>query len=164
MTRGRLRALLIRILGLQQRRRRVLWTCDARTAIVQEGRRRNETSANVADLATFERGFSTRSAGCRRVCECGREFYNPGGGWDWEEGELEALAAGTATALDWSVGALYLEGKEYVLDCDCWRPRAARVVAWLRLHDHEVAAFLSEEKRRRELEARNSPTVEEASA
>lgn len=109
----------------------------------------------------FERGFSPRHAGCRGSCQCGRVFYNPNGGWDWECGELEELEANAnATALDYSVEFVYLEGKEYAADCECWHARATRLIVWLQHHADEIAEFLRLEKRRKEIEAARSPVVE----
>lgn len=167
MLRRYLRRFFCWLLGLAALTRRdVLLSKEERAQIHQdrfrEAQRRGATWSPATDLESFEEAFAIPSSGCRRQCACGREFYNPDpSSWDFEEGELEALAASEATALGWSVQALYLEGAEYVIDCDCWRPKAARVVAWLRQHDREVAAFLTEEKRRRERAAETSPVVEE---
>lgn len=110
-------------------------------------------------LENFERAFTTSHGSCRAKCECGREFYNPDGGWDWEEGELEALEKSGAKALDWTVGEIWLEGKEYVPDCDCWHPRAVKIIAFVRSHGGAIAEFLTLEKARKQREADSSPIV-----
>lgn len=33
--------------------------------------------------------FSPPYSGAVRFCHCGKIYYNPDGGWDWNEGELE---------------------------------------------------------------------------
>jgi len=63
------------------------------------------------------------SGGSRRTCECGMTFYNPDGGWDWNEGELEELQAkeerGEATSVGYTVTAMSIDGKEFVIGCPC---------------------------------------------
>lgn len=108
----------------------------------------------------FERAFSTRSAGCVRDCACGRVFYNPNGGWTWEDGEVEALAANPkATALEWACGEVEFEGATYAADCDCWHQRAVKVATWIISHAAEIAEFLSLERERKTNEAEMSPVV-----
>lgn len=110
-------------------------------------------------LDSFERAF-TNGGGCVRDCACGRVFYNPDGGWTWEDGELDRLRADpTATALEWSVGEMVIEGKSYVPDCDCWKPIALKFIAFIRRYDEEIAEFLTNEKRRKQAEADRSPVV-----
>jgi len=112
---------------------------------------------------SFERGFSTRTVGAMRFCPCGRIFYNPNGGWDWDEGELEALAANAeATAVEWACGEVRIDGAEYALDCTCWHARGRQILGWLLNHDEEIAAFLTLEKKRKQGEAARSPVVEDA--
>ncbi len=108
----------------------------------------------------FERAFSTNSGGCRRVCECGREFYNPDGGWDWSDGELESLESNDATALPYTVGEVAFEGKTYVNACNCWHKRADMLQNWINGHRHQIARFLSLEKKSKQAEADDAPIVE----
>lgn len=110
-------------------------------------------------LENFERAFSTHSGGCRRTCNCGREFYNPNGGWDWEEGEIEALDKSGAISLDWSVSTLSCEGKEYVMDCDCWHKRAKQIMGFIDGHAQAIAEYLTLEKKRKQTLADESPVV-----
>lgn len=112
-------------------------------------------------LENFERAFSAGTGGCRRTCDCGREFYNGDGGWTWDEGELEALAKNAnATPLPYTVGDISFEGKEYVNACDCWHKRAAMIMGFLDGHSHKIADYLSLEKKRLQRIAENAPTVE----
>lgn len=110
-------------------------------------------------LENFVRAFSSGGGGCRHECHCGRQFYNPDGGWDWNEGEIEQLEKSKATALEWSVGTIVLEGVEYVADCDCWHQKAKGCMNWISHHSHAVAEFLTKEKRRLEEVAANAPVV-----
>lgn len=95
----------------------------------------------------FERAFSDGGGGSVRQCVCGREFYNSNGGWDWNDGELELLRAkADATDLPWAVSGVYFEGQFFVADCDCWTARAARIVGWIRHHDHQIVTLLKLDK------------------
>lgn len=111
-------------------------------------------------MKNFEAAFTTNSGGCRRACECGREFYNPDGGWTWGDGELDFLKQMKATPLPHTVGTVCFDGNEYVADCDCWRDKAEKYIAWLDNHAYSIASYLNAEKRRKETEAQNAPTVE----
>lgn len=111
-------------------------------------------------LENFSRAFSSGSGGCVRTCECGRVFYDTQPGYTWEDGEFEALTANkNATALDYSVGTLCFEGKEYCMDCDCWHPRARRIIEWIESHGQSIAEFLTLEKKRKQADADQSPVV-----
>lgn len=110
-------------------------------------------------LENFECAFGTGSGGCRRVCECGREFYNPEGGWDWDDGELEDLEKRGATALEYTVGEISFEGKVFVNGCNCWHPRAERLIDWIDGHRNQIAEFLTLEKKRKQREANDAPVV-----
>jgi hypothetical protein len=97
---------------------------------------------------TFEQSFRDNLSGCRASCVCGREFYNPGGGWDWSEGELEALAAQKATASEYAIGYVTFEGKTYVDHCDCWHERAKRIGNFVLDHREKIAEFLNKDRER----------------
>lgn len=113
----------------------------------------------MSEFVNFERAFSTGGGGCRRQCACGKWFYNPDGGWTWEDGEIEKLEKSSATPLPYPVGSIDLEGVEYCMDCDCWHERARKITAWINNHAHSIAEFLSLERERKQAEADNSPTV-----
>lgn len=115
----------------------------------------------TTNLENFERAFSTNSGGCRRTCNCGREFYNPDNSWSWEEGEIEGLEKKGATPVEWTVGEIEIEGKQYVPDCNCWVKRAMKIIAWMDSHNQEIALYLTFEKERKQREADRSPVVEE---
>lgn len=110
-------------------------------------------------LESFERAFRGRTSGAVRVCACGKTFYNPDHSWTWEEGEIEALQKAGATSSNYAIGVIEFEGKEYADHCECWKDRARKLVGFLVSHDEAIAVFLSEEKKRKEAEARRSPTV-----
>lgn len=112
-----------------------------------------------AILENFIRAFHSGGGGCRRQCECGREFYNSDGGWTWNEGELERLEASAATDLDHTVETLVVEGREYCIDCTCWHVRASHLARWISNHGRGIAHFLTLEKRRLEEKAANAPVV-----
>ena len=115
---------------------------------------------NPKVFESFERAFMSSGGGCVRACRCGRIFYNPDGGWTWEDGELESLNRNEkATAVGHTVQCIDFEENEYALDCDCWHELAARYIRWLRVHDEQVAEFLTLEKARKQAEADRSPVV-----
>jgi len=107
----------------------------------------------------FEEAFKTSGAGCFRQCHCGRGFYNAGGGWDWEPGELEALENSDATNVEWSVGTILVLDIEYVLDCDCWHAKAAQMIEWLDRSATAIVRYLKLEKQRKQREADESPVL-----
>lgn len=109
----------------------------------------------------FERAFRGGVSGCRRRCECGVEFYDAHNqGYDWDEGEYEALVENpNAKLLDYAVGVVEFEGRMYVDGCTCWHERAKRIIAFIEGHAAAIAEFLSLEKARRTREAASSPVV-----
>lgn len=111
-----------------------------------------------AKLESFAESFRS-DGGCRRTCECGRVFYNPGGGWTWETGELEELELIKATAIDHTVTTVEFEGKEFVIDCDCWHLRAKQIMGFIDSHAHSIVKYLVNEKKRKQAEADRSPVV-----
>lgn len=117
--------------------------------------------SEAVKLKSFIQAFRESSAGCRRDCDCGRVFFNPDlSAWTWDEGELDALEADTnATGLPYAVETVAFEGSQYVIDCECWKPRAKKIIAWLIAHDTEIAAFLTSEKARKTAEAERAPVV-----
>lgn len=110
----------------------------------------------------FECAFDMHTGGCRHTCACGKTYYNSDGGWDWDEGELEKLKADeNAIDLDHAVGLIYLEGCEFVMDCDCWHKRAEHVMAFIDAHAQQIADYLRLEKIRKQIIADVSPVADE---
>ena len=115
----------------------------------------------VGKLESFTDAFDENTGSCRRTCACGREFFDGYNNYDWCEGEIEKLREDpNATELGHSVGAIDLEGRSYMLDCECWHERAKRIINWLDANAEQVAAYLTLEKKRKLDEANNSPVVE----
>lgn len=115
---------------------------------------------NGLALELFERAFSDRTGSGARECACGIQFYNPDNGWQFDEGELELYRADPKSrALEWAVGCVYFEGRYFVTDCDCWHPRARKIVEFLHHHDDQIAEFLSLEKASLARAAENAPVV-----
>lgn len=111
-------------------------------------------------LENFERAFSGHSAGCRRRCDCGRQYYDGVQGYDWEEGELEALEADSeAVRLEYAPGDLMFEGAQYVDACDCWHKRAEQIMRFIDGHAVQIAEYLTLEKKRKQATADASPVV-----
>lgn len=118
-----------------------------------------DNTPSVPGWLSFERGFTTNSAGCLRECACGKWYYT-NGGWDWEEGELDALAKNpNAYARDYAIGEVAFEGKVYANACDCWHPRALQLIKFIDGHARAIAEYLTEEKKRKTLEAERSAVV-----
>ncbi len=99
----------------------------------------------------FESAFSTRTSGIVRDCYCGRTFFNDDeAAGSLDEGELERLRANPkATPLCYSVGSIELEGREYILDCDCWHKRVDSVMAFLNNHSYQIAEWFKLERERK---------------
>lgn len=112
-------------------------------------------------LENFERAFSSGTGGCRRTCNCGKEYFdNSNGHYDWEDGELEALLASkTSVALDYSVGDIDFEGTQYVDACPCWHERAEQIMSFIDNHAFKISEYLTLEKKRKQSEADHSPIV-----
>lgn len=112
-------------------------------------------------IEVFEDAFSTHSNGCVRECACGKIYYNPDGGWDWEEGEIERLEKNpNATALDYAPGGVEFEGREVCNACTCWHDRAKKIISFLCGHDTPIAAFLNERRTRTVAKANRVPVVQ----
>jgi hypothetical protein len=116
---------------------------------------------NADKLENFERAFRMGTAGCRRTCNCGKEYFdNANGGYSWEEGELERLLASkTAVALGYAPGDMMFEGREYVDACDCWHKRAEQIMGFLDGHAQKIAEYLTLEKKRKQAIADHAPEV-----
>ena len=124
-------------------------------------RRDRHPQAGFLTLDTFIEGFSDSVGSCRGQCSCGVTFFNPDGGWNWEDGEIEALRSSGAREIGDSVGTITFEGGVYVVDCDCWRPRAKMISRFLDSHALKIAAYLRAEKKRKQYVADISPTIAE---
>lgn len=116
----------------------------------------------MTKLQNFQQAFSTNTGSCTATCQCGKVFYDYYGSWDWDEGELEKLQKDPkAVPLDYAVGSFEVEGKIYVLDCDCWKQRVEKVMGFIDSHARKIAEYLRLEKKRKQEIADNSPVVEE---
>jgi hypothetical protein len=119
-----------------------------------------DEGVGIVNIESFKEAFHTGVGGCRRKCECGVQFYNTDGGWDWEEGELEELEADeSARDIDCTVSTVYFLGMEYVYQCDCWHEDAEKIMNFIDDHAHCIAQYLRLEKNRMQEEVDNMPTV-----
>ena len=106
-------------------------------------------------IEIFEIAFRSGVGHSRMECVCGKVFYNSNGRWDWEDGELEELKKSNATDLDYTVGSVFFEEKEYCLDCDCWHKRALVIFESLVRHNHQIAELFSLCKKTKQEEVDN---------
>lgn len=115
----------------------------------------------MSNLDSFNTAFDGRAGSCRMDCACGKTYFDDySTGYTWEEGELEKLRADpNAVAVDGSVSMMCFEGQTFVWQCSCWHSRRARICAFLDGHAHQIAEYLSLEKKRRLAEAEAAPEV-----
>lgn len=110
----------------------------------------------------FEQAFSGGVGHSVMECACGKTYYNPCGGWDWSEGELEELdQSPSAISVPWTVGEVVFDGKTYAADCECWHKHADRCMNWMDNYRSEIAAYLNTIKAEKLTEARSMPSVDE---
>lgn len=112
-------------------------------------------------LTSFEQSFRAGISTCRMQCDCGKTWYD---GSDhlasWDEGEREALAADpNAHGVDYSIGIITFERKEYADACDCWHARAKQIIAFIEDHRNSIAKYFDHEKKRLESEAAAVPVI-----
>lgn len=106
----------------------------------------------------FQEAFSSHGGGCYRNCECGRQYFNGNGGWDWEEGELEHLRAMAEKdpdgyiELDYSCGTMEIFGESIVYFCPCGRARGWE--SMLCADARSIAEYLSKRGKRWKEEAK----------
>jgi len=115
-----------------------------------------------ADIERFERAFSMHVSGPVADCDCGRVFWDAyNSGYDWSEGERERLEADkAATAVQYGVERICLEGRIYCMDCNCWHERATRIIEWLRNHQSSIGEWFRLEKKSLEHAASEVPSIE----
>lgn len=114
----------------------------------------------------FERAI-TISGGCVVTCEfCQRTYFEPGGGWDWEKGELESLRANAEKEPDKFIECDYsicdgpLDGKTYVVGCKC---QAAGVYErWIWSHRHIFERYFAAMLKKRKILLDKAMEVEQA--
>ena len=110
-------------------------------------------------LENFELAFGDGSS-ATRTCECGKTYFDDyNSGYGWEDGELEDLRA-KHIAVEHSIGWVSFEGKEYVNVCTCWHKRANQIMNFLDGHAIEICDYFNREKKRKQLEADLSPTID----
>lgn len=98
-------------------------------------------------LETFEESFRSGGAGFTRQCNCGQVFWDTYNLWDTTPEELADLEK-NATPLNYAVQTIFLEGREYVLDCDCWKSRGKQFMDWMDTHRKQITAYLNGERER----------------
>lgn len=97
----------------------------------------------MSKIDNFERAFRVPVSSCRGECHCGKVFYTSCGGWDFEEGEIERLEEIGATDVEYAIGYVRLEGKEYVDSCDCRNERVDTILNFIDSHAYQIADYLN---------------------
>lgn len=111
-------------------------------------------------LENLARSFHSNTSGCRRTCECGREFYDTHNSYDWDEGEIEALEANpNATGVPYSVEGIELPGGEYATDCTCWHKKGLKLIDFLDQHDRHIERWFELERERLAAEVAAVPVL-----
>lgn len=111
-------------------------------------------------MENFERAFSSGCSGCHRDCACGKIYFDAANSWDWGDGELDELRANPgATAVDYSIGGIVFDGVEYANACNCWEPKAKKIILWMDFHRREIVEWFNLEKKRKLAEAAEAPVV-----
>lgn len=113
------------------------------------------------DRELFERAFSNMCGGCRRTCECGRVFFDKSNnGCTWNDGELEQLENDpNATGLGYAVSTMTVEGRTFVMDCNCWVERAKAIAKWLDGNGHGICNWFNLRKGQELVAAKSMPEV-----
>ena len=115
---------------------------------------------NDTKLENFEQAFGMRMGTCRFDCHCGKTYFDDANeGYSWEDGELEKLRAGGGIPMPGSIGGVEIEGWQFAECCTCWHPRAKQIMHFIETHGHQIAEWLTLEKKRKQANADASPGV-----
>ncbi len=113
-----------------------------------------------ADIDLYYNAFTTRTSGIARDCVCGKTYYDPSERRLFEDGELAGYEADpTAFIAPYHPGGVVVMGVEYCDACNCWEPKAQRIVDFLREHQQEIGEFFRLEKERLAAAAKAVPTI-----
>lgn len=112
-----------------------------------------------AKMSGFEEAFRDGAGSSRIDCACGKIYFDEKC-WGFEEGEREKIVAAGAIELEWGPSYITLEGQSFCIDCDCWHPRAERVMRFLDGHAQKIAKYFAAEKDRKMAEAFAVPDME----
>lgn len=117
---------------------------------------------NKTESDQFGQAFTLHVSGPVAECDCGRVFWDAyNTGYDWDEGETDRLSKNpNATAVNWGVERIMLEGTVYCTDCDCWHKRAQMIVDWMRENQSQIGEWFRLEKKRLEQAAKDVPVIE----
>ena len=105
------------------------------------------TKLEQRKLDAWAKQCSMHSTGYRDQCNCGTEYYDSHGGWDWSEGELEALQSSETAKDVGGVSRIMFEGRKYVYACDCWHKRALAITGFIETHASIIACYLESERK-----------------
>lgn len=126
-----------------------------------DARKKNAPKLEGDRIEQFERAFSTHTSSCRVECDCGTVFWNESDRGCFDPGEIDELKANPrARCVDYSIGILSFEGRQFADGCDCWHARAAQIAKFIDAHRFKIAEWLTLEKARLQAEADAAPTVD----
>jgi hypothetical protein len=87
------------------------------------------------NIDSFIEAFRDKAGSEEAICECGRVHED--------------------------ASYMTFEGREYVINCPCWEKRAKQIIAFLDAHSHKIVDYYKLEKKRKQKEAENAPTLDE---
>jgi hypothetical protein len=115
-----------------------------------------------SNFENFELAFRDGTGSVRVDCECGLIFYNHTDSGCLEEDELAELEKNPkARPVDYTCRHVSIEGRTYADGCECWHPRAKKIIGFLDGHAHKIADYITREKARKQAEADSSPVVKD---
>jgi hypothetical protein len=88
----------------------------------------------MSKLDNFTEAFRVGGIGETETCACGKEHKE--------------------------ARRIMLDGKEYVLECDCWQDKAKAIMRFIDSNSVGIAEYLNNERARKIEEAKNMPTIE----
>lgn len=107
----------------------------------------------------FINAFSIGDPSCRGKCHCGKTYYDASD-IDLSDDEITEFEKDeNAIGVYESIGHISFGGKEYVQNCECWKPHAKTMMNFLDGYHHQIAAYLNAERQRMIDEAYMLPTV-----
>lgn len=113
----------------------------------------------MTKLQNFIAAFALGGSSCREQCHCGKTYYDTSDNDLSDEEIAEYEKDENAIGVYESIGRIPFDGKEYVQNCECWKPHAKTVMKFLDGYNFQIADYLNTEKKRKIAQAEALPTV-----